>query len=223
MKKHKILVVALAMAVMCTGAGYAYWTQALTINNTVNTSFMDVGFLCATDEDWDDGDMSIPSDFVKVDTDVSTDRHSIAFTVTDFYPGAGAGLDFRVKNTGKVAAKIDSVEGNITYNAALCNALDFSFTTVEITRDGRHIVIDIDDVAAEDVSDLAIGLTNALKDIVLQPGDIMKLYADPYTWNGDDSVYPGYNILMPGEEIVDDQFENQRAEFNLKLNFKQVN
>ncbi len=223
MKKHKILVVALAMAVMLLGTGYAYWTQTLTINNTVNTGKLDVSFVCPTDVDsWDDG---IPtgnhSDLVTVDA-VRTGQN-IQFTVGNFYPGAGASLDFAIKNTGTVPAKISTVTGNVTNNQALCDALNYQFTKV-LVIDPQHgpNYLDIQDVNANNVSDLAAGLTGALKDIIIPPNGFLVLIADNPGHGSDESANPGYNILMPAS-ISGSDFETSSASFTLGLDFTQVN
>lgn len=226
MKKHKILIVALAMAVMCTGAGYAYWTQTLTIDNTVNTGNMDVAFVCAGDEDWDDGYISgNHSDLVTLDIDPAADRQSLDFTVGNFYPGAGASLDFVVKNTGTVAAKITTVTGAITDNTALCNALNYKFNKVKVYDImGFPVYEEIINVAANNVPDLASGLTGALDDIIIQPGQTLILESDGWfgTGIGGEEEAPGYEILMPST-ISGNQFESDSASFSLALNFTQVN
>jgi predicted ribosomally synthesized peptide with SipW-like signal peptide len=224
MRKHKILIVALAIAVMLTGAGYAYWSQTITIDNTVNTGNMDVGFLCPDDEDWDDGYITgNHSDLVELVVERAADRQSIDFTVNNFYPGAGASLDFVVKNTGTVAAKISQITGNVTSNQALCDALNYQFTKVVRVDVNRHYsYYDIQDVNANNVPDLATGLTNALDDIILQPGDVLILVADNPGNHNDDEASPGYNILMPST-ISGTDFENQSCAFSLAINFTQVN
>jgi len=226
MKKHKILVVALALAVMLTGAGYAYWTQTLTIENTVTTGNMDVGFLCPEDDDWDDGYISgNHSDLVDLVVDRAADRQSIAFTVGNFYPGAGASLDFVVKNTGSVAAKITNVTGNVTENDLLCDALDYKFNKVKVYNFlGIPYREEIIDVEADTVSALASGLTGALNNIIIQPGDILVLESDGWfeTGIGGEVEAPGYEILMPAS-ISGNDFESQTAKFTLSLNFTQVN
>lgn len=225
MKRHKILVVALALAVMCTGAGYAYWTQALTIANTVNTGRMDVAFVCDGDEDWDDGYISgNHSDLVTVASERAADGQTLTFTVGNFYPGAGASLDFVVKNTGTVAAKISDVTGTITNNAALCDAFNYKFNKVKVFYNGIFTREEIIDVAADNVPDLAAGLTDALDDIILQPGEVLVLVSDGYyinPWDGD-VENPGYEILMPST-IGGSDFETATASFSLGLNFTQVN
>jgi len=221
MKKHKILVVALALAVMLTGAGYAYWTQTLTIENTVSTGYLDVGFLCPEDDDWDDGFISgNTSSLVTLNTERSADKQKITFSVGNFYPGAGASLDFVVKNTGTVAAKITRVVGTIEENANLCNALNYRFTKV-VKYGPWGVWESIMNVDAFTVADLAAGLTDALDDIILQPGEVLVLVAENY-FGPDQVSAPGYEILMPWY-ISGNDFEDQSAKFSLALNFIQVN
>lgn len=46
MKKSRFLALMLVAAVMLMGAGYAYWTDTLTISNSVSTGHFDVDFKC---------------------------------------------------------------------------------------------------------------------------------------------------------------------------------
>ena len=223
MKKHKILIVALAMAVMCTGAGYAYWTQTLNINNTVNTGNMDVGFISATDAAWDNGYISRNcSALVTLSAIVADNKQSLDFTVNNFYPGAGASLDFVVQNTGTVAAKITDVTGNETYNKAFCDALNYKYTSIEVCDVlGVPLYKKVVDLQANNVPDLAAGLTTALKDIVIQPGQYIVLRANGILGSGE-TASPGYEILMPST-ISGSDFEKSKGSFSLGLAFTQVN
>ena len=45
MRKPKFLALALVVAIMLMGAGYAQWTDVLTIENTVTTGDMNVEFV----------------------------------------------------------------------------------------------------------------------------------------------------------------------------------
>jgi len=226
MKRHKILVAALAVAVMLMGAGYAYWTQTITIANTVSTGYLDVQFVDTTVSDWDDGYIAhIPDDLVTVVPAVSTDKQTLSFTVGNFYPGAGAYLNFIVKNTGTVPAKVTSVVGNITENPDLANALNYKFDTVVI-RTGHigfwtYTYQEIDAVDANNVSDLAAGLTNALQNIILQPGAELMLTTHNVLLPND-TEDPGYQVLMPSS-ITGSQFESTQTKFDLALAFTQVN
>ena len=44
-EKTRFLVLSLAVAIMLMGAGYAYWTETLTISNTVTTGALELDFL----------------------------------------------------------------------------------------------------------------------------------------------------------------------------------
>lgn len=231
MRKHKILIVALALAVMCTGAGYAYWTQSLTINNTVSTGNLDVAFIDPTEVDWETNNYlwDCHSNHVTVGAIIAGNGQSLDFTVENFYPGAGASLNFVVQNTGSVAAKITDITGTITKNTELCNAFDFKFDKVEVLKANVFGFLvpyreDIIKVEADNVPDLAVGLTNALKDIILEPGDTLVLKSDGWfnTGIGGEEENPGYEIIMD-KDITGHQYEKETAKFKLDLAFTQVN
>ena len=220
MKKTKFLVLVLVVSIMLVGAGYAYWDQTLTINNTVTAGNLDVAFVDVAADGFEFEPYYSNSDFVEVTPPViAEDGQSIAFTIDKLYPGAGASLAFVVENRGTVAAKIDTVTGTILSNSAFANALNYSFNKIEITTFlGIPIWSKTIDVAADNVPDLATGLTNALKNIKLDPGERLILS----TVNPFDNETPIYQILMP-ETISGSQFENSTTSFKLGLKFVQVN
>lgn len=221
MKKTKFLVLVLAVSIMLVGAGYAYWDQTLTINNTVTAGNLDVQFVNYEADDWDDNPAYrlINSDLVKVEADIADDGQSIDFTVSNFYPGAGASLGFVIKNTGSVAAKIEEITGTITNNAAFANALNYEFNRIKVIDVmGIPLRTETINVKANNVTELAQGLTNALKDIKLDPGEKLILY----TIHPFDNETPTYEILMPSS-ISGSQFENATTSFRLSLKFVQVN
>ncbi len=222
MKKTRFLALVLAISIMLVGAGYAYWDQTLTINNTVTAGNLDVKFICRSDvDDWDDGYISGDhSDLVSSSAVIAQGGQSIDFVIGNFYPGAGASLDFLVKNTGSVPAKITNVVGTITQNEALANALNYKFDRIVRKTIFGFSYEDIVPVDANNVSDLATGLTEALKNIVIQPGEILMLTTRNIIVN--ETEEPNYQILMPST-ITGDDFELETTRFNLALNFTQVN
>lgn len=214
MKKHKFLVAVLAIAIMLMGAGYAYWTQALTINNTVSTGYLDVKFVPPTIiSDWDDGIYHC-SDLVTCDSAIAPDGQSMSFTVGNFYPGAGASLNFLVKNTGTVNAKISNFTGVVTNNQALADALDYKVDSLKVysTRHG-WVTYEFPTVNADTVADLVSKLNASdWSRIVLEPNDILVLCCHA----------PGYEVLMPAT-ITGSDFESQTTSFNIGINFTQFN
>lgn len=211
MKKAKVLVATVAAAVMVMGAGYAYWTQTLTINNTVNTGYLDVQFVGAAVGDYDDNGHS---DLVNVSKNIATDGQSMSFTVDKLYPGAGASLNFEIQNTGSVNAKVSNVTGKVTNNKDLADALQYTVDTVKIYHNSIWETKNITPVTANTVEDLAAKLTaSGIKDINLAPGDKLMLTR---------SDAPGYDVQMPAS-ITGSQFESANTTFDLGIDFTQVN
>ncbi len=211
-----MIIAAIAIAIMLLGTGYAYWTETLTINNTVSTGYLDVKFIDADAWDYDDSETFYThrSNLVVAHKTIAADGKSISLTVDNLYPGAGASLDFLVENIGTVPAKIGTVTGTVTKNQALADALDYYVDTVKLYSNGRSQSYEIDPIKADTVEELALKLQETLDDIILNPGDKLYLYRN--------LEYPGYDIVMPAS-ITGDDFENEELIFNLDLNFTQVN
>lgn len=214
MKNRKMIITAITIAIMLLGTGYAYWTETLTINNTVSTGYLDVKFIDADAWDFDDSEtFSHRSNLVIAHKTIAADGQSIALTVDNLYPGSGASLDFLVENTGTIPAKIGTVTGTVIKNQALADALDYYVDTVKVYN-GNWKSYEIDPIEADTVQDLALTLQQTLDDIILDPGDKLYLYSS--------QEHPGYDIVMPAS-ITGDDFENEELIFNLGLTFTQVN
>lgn len=102
MKRSKFLVLALAVAVMLMGAGYAYWTQDLTIENSITTGELDVQF---TNEDLEVDTYMDAGDEVS-DVFVDADKYGLNVELYDAYPGANITVSFGLENTGTLAAYV---------------------------------------------------------------------------------------------------------------------
>lgn len=132
MRKYKFIALAMLLAVMLMGAGYAYWTETLTISNTVTTGDMDVVFAPAhiagdydgkinlrdiLDDLWeaiDDGDYYNfnQAPYMTVSLEPLNDYKQLSFEITDMYPGTGGLLAFLIVNDGTVPVTLE----NITYD-----------------------------------------------------------------------------------------------------------
>ena len=88
MKKTKSLALVLVVAIMMMGAGYAYWTEDLTINTTVDTGILDVTF--EEPANIDDENVDQPN------ADVSPDGHTMSVTFNDIYPGVSNTIYFDI-------------------------------------------------------------------------------------------------------------------------------
>lgn len=103
MKKSKFLVLALAVAVMLMGAGYAYWQEDLTIGNTITTGKLDFTFQKASIMEVDDYmDRGIEKSSCKV----NQDDNQVDIVLQGMYPGAEAKVYFELLNSGTMKAKL---------------------------------------------------------------------------------------------------------------------
>ncbi|MTI66907.1 MAG: hypothetical protein FH753_09950 [Firmicutes bacterium] len=103
MKRTKFLALALVAAIMVMGAGYAYWSETITISNTVKTGELDFTF----------NDAAIVSVDEYMDYDAtstcgvnSDDNNQVDIVLEDMYPGAEATVKFDLENTGTMKAKL---------------------------------------------------------------------------------------------------------------------
>ena len=103
MKKTKYLALTLVVAIMMMGAGYAYWSETLTIENTITTGELDFTFqnedLISISEWMDfDGVSSIGVN--------SSNDNQVDIVLEDMYPGAEATVYFELLNSGTMKAKV---------------------------------------------------------------------------------------------------------------------
>lgn len=104
MKKTRFLVLALVVAVMLMGAGYAWWNDTITITNKVSTGVLDVDIVSQTvTPDTQYVKMSVVPDFVE-DSD---DGDAATIKFDDIYPGVGGKATLVFKNKSTMAVKLD--------------------------------------------------------------------------------------------------------------------
>jgi predicted ribosomally synthesized peptide with SipW-like signal peptide len=112
--KKKFLALTMASAVMLMGAGYAYWTDQLTINNTVTTGELNVKFIDGTTRGGDDqaGRDAYWAAYVNHEgltaghngpATVLSDK-TVTTKITNMYPGAYAQFYGTVENDGSIPA-----------------------------------------------------------------------------------------------------------------------
>ncbi|WP_352420628.1 SipW-dependent-type signal peptide-containing protein [Proteiniborus sp.] len=95
MKRTKFLALALAVAVMLMGAGYAAWNETLVITNKVSTGNVDV--------DMTSGSVNVTTDNLNNRTEeVEALEQQATITVTNLYPGAIAVATINVKNNSTI-------------------------------------------------------------------------------------------------------------------------
>ncbi len=109
MKKTRFLALTLAVVLMLMGAGYAFWTEALKIEGTVDTGELDFEF---TDESFKPiitGE-AYDGKYVSGSAEVIEDGHALDLIFTNLYPGATAKVNFCIENTGTIGLKIENFE-----------------------------------------------------------------------------------------------------------------
>lgn len=157
MKKYKFIALALVLAVMLMGAGYAYWTETLTISSTVTTGDMNVVFAppnIAGDYDgkldigdilgdlWEeiigaDGEDIIldQAPDMEVSVEPSSDYKRVEFNITDMYPGTGGFLSFSIVNDGTVPVTLENITyGNLVDNDNLKDKLNYIIHPVKVYK-----------------------------------------------------------------------------------------
>jgi predicted ribosomally synthesized peptide with SipW-like signal peptide len=137
MKRSKFLALVLVVAVMMMGAGYAYWTQDLTIDNTITTGKLEVVFDDATlglevDEYMD---ATTESTFVPATEDGS---HALVMNLVDAYPGANVDVSFDLVNEGTMAANVRGfaiADGAVKADLVLCRSLSVDDIVIDLEED----------------------------------------------------------------------------------------
>jgi predicted ribosomally synthesized peptide with SipW-like signal peptide len=118
MKKGRIIASSLAVALMVSGAGYAAWTDQLTINNTVSTGDLNVKFTEAYTRGNDNLNNEYPS-YVAHDggtkskvavVETTFNDKSVTAFLGNLYPGAHGSIATRVDNTGSIPAVVKEVK-----------------------------------------------------------------------------------------------------------------
>ena len=126
MKKTRFLVLVLAVAVMLVGAAYAYWTQDLTINTTVNTGELEVIFQ-------EPANVTGEDDY-QINADCTPDGYSMEVTFNDIYPGVRNNFYFDMVNTGTLGAYVDDF--SITAPSHLTNNKVIRINYIGVKEDG---------------------------------------------------------------------------------------
>lgn len=103
MKKTRFLVLALVVAVMLMGAGYAWWNDTITVRSTVTTGNLDVDIV---------GQTVTPDDYVTMDVVPDFDNtfeegDNALVKFINIYPGKGGIATLTFKNKSTMAVKLD--------------------------------------------------------------------------------------------------------------------
>lgn len=243
MKRTKFIALALVVAIMLMGAGYAAWTDEFTSTNVIETGDLEVSFVGgdsyvdiylanqdnfsgSADSELLDGWERIydDSDYYNVDLQVippdSEDPNAIDFSFTNLFPGVVATSHFTLENTGTVPVAIQDVEVTVTDKDG--NAIGENQELYNALQVYTRFIIDktsgTDETYEGDwvsLSNLQTELTSLLKGKVLQNGDNLT------TLGEDGTKYMWFSI--PKDSLNGDEGENQNVKISVKFNFVQSN
>ncbi len=237
MKKARFLALALVVAVMMVGAGYAWWTDLTEIDTTVSTGELnvDVQWANITHPSYTGGTISGGIN------DADGDNKKIVVNISNLYPTkyknngddareTFARIHFSVVNNGTVPVKLDSIEYNLinpespawelvktvihihqgTPSSGKGLSLGNSRSLTGVNPIGSHT-----ETNAKYLKDLdALLMNSELATTVLYPGEAI--------WFGgnteDESSIRFWLDRSAGEDT-----ENQDIGFELKFNWAQFN
>ncbi|MCA0971756.1 SipW-dependent-type signal peptide-containing protein [Halobacillus litoralis] len=225
MKAKNMIASAVIAGMMVSGAGYAYWTDALTVDNTVATGNLDVQFTKA---------FGLPHQINKDNAgenymtgSITQTADTLTVTMEDMYPGAMSLYAAKAENFGSIPAVLDHV--NVTFSeqaGALGNDVKAAGGFIQMSskhriKDGGYFTGTLDSLEDD--------LNAMLENVQMEPGDYILFDIPEEHKDEVAAAIPAYN---PSEEnciifYLDDQSgnetENLRTQFDIDFNWKQHN
>ena len=239
------------MAVLVTGAGYAYWTDSITVNNTIETGKLEVTLLGAQEkynvdqwgnQSWnknpelkDNVDMLANSqgetydlhmgkwkDLSGLTTRFDTTNNTISFNFQNMYPGCTGYTEFSAKNTGTVPAAIQTVSfGGTLDNSEIASELGSAMKV-----DYSFTISNADTgVVRKTITESDVALSALESTLKADLEGLYLLPGEELTSGATDEEGMGYtmNFKIPGTSLTGDQGEEQTIAFDLDFDFVQHN
>ncbi len=221
--RKKIIGLVLSAAVMVMGAGYAWWTDALTMHNTVSTGVMNVEFTGAWGTFGEDG---TNQNYLQLGPATYTPK-ALSVEVGNMYPRSLALYYAVAENKGTIPAVVDSVTvTRIQQSAELDSNLivlgGYALTDADGNIKGGNYFV-------TNLGNLESSLNGILEGVKMEPGD--KLYLDvPKEYQ--DEVKAACPLYDPDKEhcimfylpyTAGNDVQNQTAQFDISINYGQHN
>jgi predicted ribosomally synthesized peptide with SipW-like signal peptide len=127
MKKSRFLALVLVASLSLVGAGYAYWTDTLFVNSTVNTGKFEVEFTKVSTGLVDHG-VKTADNYTNLNTPIAelTDSNTTTIKIVNLYPGKEVTYEITAANTGTIPVVFDKATvgfvGDTTYLMAVLQA-----------------------------------------------------------------------------------------------------
>lgn len=209
MKRTKVIAWALCAAILLLGAGYAYWSDTLIINNTVATGELNVEFQ-NTGVTADPAGIAV-IDWAKGSGDADDEIKHVAITVGNMYPGAMVGFRTSIANTGTIPALLKPIVFADQEAAILRNGTVLQQITTDAEKAnliiGGFVAYDGQIHPLEGVTFANISQLNALLPKSLPAGKSVTLDL----------------TLTLNRNLTEGQLENRYINTVMTLNFKQHN
>ena len=216
--KKKFLALAMASAVMVMGAGYAYWTDASTLNGTVSTGEFNVNVVSSSAGGRTDAYTGINGTewgkYVRSDS-VFTDK-TVTANLINLFPGSSANMSFVVKNAGTIPAMFDSAKVDITGDTELKSKMVY-WLKYTIKNQDTKIPDITNSVYRTDLNNYETELNALLKGVRLEPDQTLVI--------GDEGDQLGnlFTFRLPTTVVNTDNVEKQKIGVNITLNWRQHN
>ena len=240
MKKTRIIAIVLVVALMAMGAGYAAWSEQITINTTATTGQLKVEFV--QEDNWlvDYPDLGVfDNKLSKPDYLTGGIVHGpkvTTVTVNKMYPGSTVVFDLKAENLGSIPAKFDYADVRPAAGASqllMDNVLVYG--EIMHMRPGRILPVAIYNIALPvinnpvTISTLEARLNTILAGLELKVGDYLVFDAtDEYKAELESVI--GVNdseqascIFLHLPMSAGNDVESQAAQFDIEFNFKQFN
>lgn len=241
MKKTTYLVLAVTVAVMLMGAGYAFWTDSVTIDNEVDTGKLEVVW---DTQSWHHGP-DYPADFDgdNVNSEGSPylwanfkykdDSKCAEFDLHNLYPGAWAKYKGKIENVGTIPATFKCADVKIHRNSdqQLMDNLRIVVGYKKFNGDGSrargphnggHIEVTGLDNLEDELNDL-------FDEVQLDEHQYLELDIPETSYDSVKAFIPGYDptkgcvIFSLPKCVSGNTAEGQDIQFDLTLNWTQYN
>lgn len=213
MKKIRILSSSLIVAAMLMGAGYAAWTDTLSLTNTVETGEFNVEF---------DGNTfaTYASPLVSSRCYVSgNDSHTIQLDLSNLYSNSCASFKVKGINTGTIPAKLDNITVDFSGDRELLEYLTYETNIVVVNSNNGNTTLNTINLDGN-LADLANDINNntIIKDIQLSPNSNGRFYMGGFNDSNTDS----YFVIKFGK-APNSMITKKNLKFTININFKQFN
>lgn len=235
MKKFKFLILMLYLALMIIGVGYAYWSDSLIVNATVNTGELSVRF-----EEGELGGLKFPdlkaskyvlNKDIKIGNEdtILTDDNAATVNFQSLYPGAWAAFRLKAINSGTIPIKISDVDfGEFSGDTELLKYFTYE-AGIGIDVDGngtidKHAKFEGNLKEIKDDFNKALN-SESMKNVRINPNGGIYFYIpeEEAAPDLDNDNSADRFIIIKFDDDAPATTQNKTLSFKLTVNFKQFN